>query len=88
MSTCTRHANSNITQALKWHPDKNPDNKETAEKRFKEIAEAYDCLSDPGAAAISCATSSTPCFISTAVRHSKTFAQRSERFSISMVKKA
>ena len=35
-------------QALKWHPDKNPDNKETAERRFKEIAEAYDCLSDPG----------------------------------------
>jgi hypothetical protein len=38
-------------QALKWHPDKNPDNKEIAEKRFKEIAEAYDCLSDPGLAA-------------------------------------
>jgi len=32
--------------ALKWHPDKNPDNKEHAEKKFKEIAEAYEVLSD------------------------------------------
>jgi len=32
--------------ALKWHPDKNPDNKETAEKKFKEISEAYEVLSD------------------------------------------
>jgi len=32
--------------ALKWHPDKNPDNKEEAEHRFKEISEAYDVLSD------------------------------------------
>ncbi|XP_030342814.1 dnaJ homolog subfamily B member 2 isoform X4 [Strigops habroptila] len=34
--------------ALKWHPDKNPDNKEYAEQRFKEIAEAYEVLSDTG----------------------------------------
>lgn len=27
--------------AMKWHPDKNPDNKEQAEKKFQEIAEAY-----------------------------------------------
>jgi len=32
--------------ALKWHPDKNPDNKIEAEKRFKEISEAYEVLSD------------------------------------------
>ena len=31
--------------ALKYHPDKNPDNKE-AEKMFKEAAEAYGVLSD------------------------------------------
>ena len=32
--------------ALKWHPDKNPDNVEIADKMFKEIAEAYSVLSD------------------------------------------
>ena len=32
--------------ALKYHPDKNPDNKE-AEDKFKEAAEAYEILSDP-----------------------------------------
>eukprot|EP00004_Rigifila_ramosa_P023060 TRINITY_DN6416_c0_g1_i1.p1 TRINITY_DN6416_c0_g1~~TRINITY_DN6416_c0_g1_i1.p1 ORF type:complete len:350 (+),score=78.33 TRINITY_DN6416_c0_g1_i1:155-1204(+) len=32
--------------ALQWHPDKNQSNKEVAEKKFKEISEAYDVLSD------------------------------------------
>ena len=33
-------------QALKFHPDRNPGNKE-AEDQFKEAAEAYDVLRDP-----------------------------------------
>lgn len=32
-------------KAVKYHPDKNPDNKE-AEEKFKEAAEAYEILSD------------------------------------------
>lgn len=32
--------------AIKWHPDKNPDNKELAESKFKEIAEAYKVLTN------------------------------------------
>jgi DnaJ-class molecular chaperone len=33
-------------QALEWHPDRHRDDKEVAEKRFKEINEAYQILSD------------------------------------------
>ena len=33
--------------AIKWHPDKNPNNKEQATEKFKQIAEAYDVLSKP-----------------------------------------
>jgi molecular chaperone DnaJ len=32
--------------ALKYHPDRNPENKESEDK-FKEANEAYSCLSDP-----------------------------------------
>jgi len=33
-------------EALKWHPDRNRDNKEEAERRFKDVAEAFEVLSD------------------------------------------
>lgn len=39
---CTRYHK----MALRWHPDKNQERKEEAEKKFKEISEAYQVLSD------------------------------------------
>src|SRR4030088_3231484 len=32
--------------ALKWHPDRNPENKAEAEVKFRESTEAYSVLSD------------------------------------------
>jgi DnaJ-class molecular chaperone len=34
-------------QALEWHPDRHKEDKAEAERRFKEINEAYQILSDP-----------------------------------------
>ncbi|KXS14163.1 DnaJ-domain-containing protein [Gonapodya prolifera JEL478] len=33
-------------QALRWHPDKNPNNREEAEEKFKLVSKAYEVLSD------------------------------------------
>ena len=40
-------------EALKWHPDRHPDGpqKAAAEKKFKQVSEAYQQLSEGGAAA-------------------------------------
>ena len=32
--------------AIKLHPDKNTENKQVAEEKFKELSEAYQTLSD------------------------------------------
>ena len=32
------------TLAKKYHPDRNPDDKEAAEAKFKEVGEAYEVL--------------------------------------------
>lgn len=33
--------------ALKWHPDRSPENKQEAEENFRRASEAYSVLSDP-----------------------------------------
>jgi molecular chaperone DnaJ len=33
--------------ALRWHPDRNPENKQEAEHNFRQASEAYSVLSDP-----------------------------------------
>jgi hypothetical protein len=33
--------------AMKWHPDKNPNSKEEAENKFKQISEAYEVSIHP-----------------------------------------
>ncbi|KAJ1019643.1 hypothetical protein NDA18_006120 [Ustilago nuda] len=38
--------------ALKWHPDRNKDNVEAANKKFKEVGEAFEVLSDKNKRAI------------------------------------
>ena len=34
-------------QTIRWHPDKNLENKTEAEYNFREVAEAYDVLINP-----------------------------------------
>jgi molecular chaperone DnaJ len=35
-----------VASGRKWHPDRNQGNKKKAEDRFKDIATAYEVLSD------------------------------------------
>lgn len=35
-----------LNMAMKWHPDKNPDNQEEATRRFREINDAYETISN------------------------------------------
>ena len=32
--------------AMQYHPDRNPENTQEAEAKFKEVSEAYEVLSD------------------------------------------
>eukprot|EP00928_Gymnodinium_smaydae_P034647 TRINITY_DN24507_c0_g1_i1.p1 TRINITY_DN24507_c0_g1~~TRINITY_DN24507_c0_g1_i1.p1 ORF type:complete len:222 (+),score=21.47 TRINITY_DN24507_c0_g1_i1:29-667(+) len=47
-ATATEVKRAYRAAALKWHPDKNvAEKREVAERRFKDIQEAYETLSDP-----------------------------------------
>ena len=38
---------ASLLPALRWHPDKNPDNQEQAQSKFQDISQAFEVLSDP-----------------------------------------
>src|SRR5580704_14126331 len=48
----TRDASADVIKsayrkaAMKWHPDRNPENKQDAEHNFRQASEAYSVLSD------------------------------------------
>lgn len=43
MAPCSAFSSLTVVQlALKYHPDRNPDNKKAAEEKFKAVAEAYE----------------------------------------------
>jgi curved DNA-binding protein CbpA len=46
-ATATEIKDSYKKLYVKYHPDKNPDNKLKSEKKFNEMKNAYDVLSDP-----------------------------------------
>jgi len=65
--------------ALRWHPDKNPDNKEQAEARFKEISEAYEVLSDSKLCVQLLTRVKRACFVFTSMIYYKCFSSANAR---------